>query len=84
MSEFDKLRALLDFPKTASPDPDGVAEVRAAIARRTMSQGAVQSPSSAAIGTPRRRQWTRPLWTVLIIVTVLDAVYLLFRALPPG
>jgi hypothetical protein len=60
MSEFDKLRALLD---TARPAAD-VAEARA--------------PKRP---TPRR--WVRPLWKVLIVLTALDAIYLLAQALRP-
>ena len=63
MSEFDKLRALLD------------------------NVGAAKSPSAApsapAAGTPRSRRWTRTLWMLFVIVTVLDAVYLLVKTLPP-
>ena len=61
MTEFDKLRALLDMPRPAAD----VAEARALAERRT----------------PRR--WTRPLWRVLIVVTALDAIYLLAQALRP-
>jgi hypothetical protein len=59
MSEFEKLRALLD---TAGPAAD-VTEARALAKRRT----------------PRR--WVRSLWKVLIVLTALDAIYLLARAL---
>jgi hypothetical protein len=84
MTEFDKLRALLDLPPVAGPDPDGGAEARASTRRRTISQGAARSPAGATARTPRRRKWVRPLWTVLVIVTVLDAVYLLAKSLAPG
>ncbi len=61
MSEFEKLRALLDAP----PPAVDVAEARALARRRT----------------PRR--WMRPLWKVLIVLTALDAIYLLAQALRP-
>jgi hypothetical protein len=61
MSEFDKLRALLDGP----PPAVDVAEARALVQRRTA------------------RRWMRPLWKVLIVLTALDAIYLLAQALRP-
>jgi hypothetical protein len=61
MTEFDKLRALLDAPPPAAD----VAEARAVAEERT----------------PRR--WMRLLWKVLIVVTALDAIYLLAQTLRP-
>jgi hypothetical protein len=61
MSEFDKLRALLDAPPPAAE----VAEARALAERR---------PS---------RRWMRPLWKVLVVLTALDAIYVLAHALRP-
>jgi len=66
LSEFDKLRALLDNVGAAKSDP-------------------VASWAPAA-GTPRSSRswrWARTLWIVFIVVTVLDAVYLLVKTLPP-
>ncbi len=40
-------------------------------------------PSPPAAGAPRGRRWTRTVWMVFIVITVLDAVYLLINALPP-
>jgi hypothetical protein len=77
MTEFDKLRALLDFRATTSTDPGGVAEFRPSTGQR-----AAQSHAATTAGAPHRRQWTR-LLMVLIILTVFDAVYLLIRAFPP-
>ena len=57
MSEFDRLRALLD----------------------NVAVGDSAAPAAPARGS---RRWTRALWTVLAIVTALDALYLLVRALP--
>jgi hypothetical protein len=61
MSEFDRLRALLDAPLPAAD----VAEARVLAKRRT----------------PRR--WMRPVWKALIVLTALDAIYLLAQALRP-
>jgi hypothetical protein len=57
MSEFDRLRALLD-------------------------NVAVGDSAVPAARAPGSRRWTRALWTVLAIVTTLDALYLLVKALP--
>lgn len=63
MSEFDKLRALLD-DVAAAGSPSA-------------------APSPPAGGTPRGRQWARALWLLFLVVTALDAVYLIVKALPP-
>ncbi len=39
---------------------------------------------AAPAGTSRGRRWARTLWTVFIVVTVLDAVYLLIKTLASG
>jgi hypothetical protein len=85
MSEFEKLRALLDMPPTAARDLiDGdqaqvLGELRAIARRPTELRSAARPAAMAA--PPRRRRWTRPLWAVLIVVTVLDAIYLISHAL---
>lgn len=61
MTEFDKLRALLDAP-LAEAD-------------------VVEAPALAGRRAPRR--WVRLLWKVLIVATVLDAIYLLTQTLRP-
>lgn len=60
MTEFDKLRALLDMPH-ADPGPANFARAR---------------PQ-----TLRRGQWARLLWSIFVVVTLLDAIYLLAQAL---
>ena len=64
MSEFDRLRALLDDVAAAKSD-----------------SAALWAPPAR---TTRGRRWARTLWTVFIVVTALDAVYLLIKALPSG
>ena len=83
MTEFDKLRALLDMPRPAGPDQDDLAEARALTERLTMSSRPAQSHSAATqammVRTRRcpRWAWTRLLWRVLLVALILDAVYLL-------
>jgi hypothetical protein len=83
MTEFDKLRALLDMPRPAGPDQDDLAEARALTERLAMSSGPAPSHSAATqtmiVRTRRRPRWTwtRLLWRVLLVALILDAVYLL-------
>lgn len=83
MTEFDKLRALLDMPRHAGPDPVDLAEARALTERLAMSSRPTQSHSAATrammVRTRRRPRWpwTRLLWRVLLVALILDAVYLL-------
>jgi hypothetical protein len=83
MTEFDKLRALLDMPRPAGPDQDDLAEARALTERLAVSSRPAQSHSAATQATmvrTRRRPrwtWTRLLWRVLLVALILDAVYLL-------
>ncbi len=65
MSEFDKLKALLDRPQVAE----------AALAKRKAEP---QEP--AALRSPQRRRRRWPLG-LLLAITALDAVYLLAKAL---
>jgi hypothetical protein len=59
MTEFDKLRALLDMPRPADPANFARADTR----------------------TLRRGRWARLLWSIFVVVTLLDAIYLLAQAL---
>ena len=83
MTEFDKLRALLDMPRPAGPDQEDLAEARALTERLAMSSRPAQSHSAATqtmiVRTRRRPRWTwtRLLWRVLLVALILDAVYLL-------
>ena len=60
MTEFDKLRALLDMPRPAAPDQDDLAEARALTERLAMSSGP-DSPAtnwgSVTIETYPRERW---------------------------
>jgi anti-sigma factor RsiW len=83
MTEFDKLRALLDMPRPAGPDQVDLAEARALTERLAMSSRPAQSHAAATqamvVRTRRRPRWTwrRLLWRVLLVALILDAVYLL-------
>ncbi len=83
MGEFDKLRALLDIPRSAQADPVDVAEARAPTERRMTSPKLAHSRSAPATiaRTLRRRLWTRLLWRILVAVTVLDAIRIGLRRL---
>jgi hypothetical protein len=87
MTEFDKLRALLDLPRPAGPDQVDLAEARALTERLATSRPA-QSHSAATqammVRTRRRPRWTwtRLLWRVLLVALILDAVYLLATLRP--
>jgi hypothetical protein len=83
MTEFDKLRALLDMRRPAGPDQVDLAEARALTERLAMSSRPAQSHSAATqammVRTRQRPRWTwtRLLWRVLLVALILDAVYLL-------
>jgi hypothetical protein len=61
MTEFDKLRALLDMPRPADRGPANFVR--------------------AHTRTLRRGRWARLLWSIFVVVTLLDAIYLLAQAL---
>jgi hypothetical protein len=88
MTEFDKLRALLDMPRPAGPDQVDLTEARALTDRRTTSPRPAQSRSAPApaimVRTNRRLRlrWTWLLWRVLVVALILNAFYLLATLRP--
>ena len=86
MTEFDKLRALLDMPRPAGPDQLYINEARAPIKRRATSPRPTQTRSAAVpapmVRTNRRLRWTWLLWRVLLVTLILDALYLLATLRP--
>jgi hypothetical protein len=74
MSEFDKLQALLDPPKDR--------EQASVTPRRPEidSECGSQDPDALRSPAARRRRLLWPL-AILLVITVIDAVYLLAKAL---
>jgi hypothetical protein len=76
MSEFEKLRALLDLPKDR--EPASVTPRRPE--PRSIAKAASQEPDAVRSPATRRR---RLLWlfAILLVITSIDALYLLAKAL---
>jgi hypothetical protein len=76
MSEFDKLRALLDLPKDTGPTPVTPCRPES----RSIPKAAAQEPDALRSPAARRR---RPLWpfAIFLVITAIDALYLLAKAL---
>ena len=75
MSEFDKLRALLDLPKDTGPTPLTPCRPES----QSIPKAAPQK--AAALQSPAARR--RLLWpfAILLVITASDAFYLLAKAL---
>ena len=76
MSEFDKLRALLDLPKDTGPTPLTPCRPESQSIPKAASQKAAALQSPAA----RRRRLLWP-FAILLVITASDALYLLAKAL---
>jgi hypothetical protein len=76
MSEFDKLRALLDLPKDTGPTPLTPCRPESQSTPKAVPQEAAALQSSAA----RRRRLLWP-FAILLVITAGDALYLFAKAL---
>ena len=76
MSEFDKLRALLDPPK----DIEQASVTPRLPEPRSIAKAASQDPDALRSPAARRRRLLWPL-AILLVITVIDAMYLLAKAL---
>jgi hypothetical protein len=76
LSEFDKLRALLDLPKDAGPAPVTSRRLEPRTTPKATSEEfkALRSPAA------RRRRLLWP-FAVLLVITAIDALWLLAQAL---